>query len=304
MTFKEMINKFPDYIVEKLKLTTQNEKYHPEITTYNHIWLVWETAHKISKDLGVCSIFHDLGKCDCSREKLASDGQIHTVSYGHENYAKHYLDEYLHLFDYDDKDLIYYVCQNHMRAHLYSKMRKSKQEEMEKSPYFEALMKFAECDDMDKISVPKFIMTISPSGAGKSYWSKPMADKGWNIVNPDLIRKELTGDVSDQSKNAEVWKIAKERVVVLLKEGKNVILDSTMTTSKSRKQFLKDLPICVPYAKVFEIPYDVAWERIQNALKAGEDRSNVPEDVLKRQYHQFEADKDKIPMDGLLYWKD
>lgn len=42
------------------------------------------------------------------------------------------------------------------------------------------------------------IITVGPSGSGKSTWAKTQED--FKIICPDKIRKQLTGDISDQSK--------------------------------------------------------------------------------------------------------
>lgn len=146
MTFESEISKLPAEIVEALKNTPQSPKYHPEGVVYNHIKLVWECAVKKSKDLAICAIFHDLGKIDSTTN---INGKIQSI--GHEHFAKKYLDKYLDRFDYDNKELIYAVCANHMKAHQLPKMRTSKQELFKANPYYYDIMQFEECDRMTGI---------------------------------------------------------------------------------------------------------------------------------------------------------
>jgi predicted kinase len=306
MSFQSEISKFPKELVQQLRDTMQNLKYHPEGSVYNHIYLVYESIRLSPllinyKDLLICALFHDLGKIDATREKIRSDGKIALVAYGHENYTKDYLDKYLHLFEYDNKDLIYEVCQNHMRAHLFDRMRTGKQQEFIKNKYSDQTLKFSVFDDMSKkANVPYFIMTIGIPGSGKSTIINKLAlsNPNYRVVCPDNIRKEITGQISDVSQDYKVWQIVKERVVEALKEEKNCILDSTMVKGKSRRDFIKDLPLCYRYAQVFEINPEKAKSRIKNDIENKVDRSNVPMGVIDRMYNNFERDKDTIYLDG------
>lgn len=72
----------------------------------------------------------------------------------------------------------------------------------------------------------RLILPIGISGSGKSYiYNKDYKD--CVQVSPDLIREELTGDISNQTKNKEVFKLAFERVDEYLNNGKDVFFDAT-----------------------------------------------------------------------------
>ena len=82
----------------------------------------------------------------------------------------------------------------------------------------------------------KLILPIGISGSGKSYiYNKDYKD--CVQVSPDLIREELTGDISNQSKNKEVFKLAFERVDEYLNKGQNVFFDATNVNKGQRKNF-------------------------------------------------------------------
>jgi hypothetical protein len=150
MNFEEAISHLPESIVESLKSLEQNRKWHPEGSVYNHIKIVYEQCLKTnSTDLMICAIFHDLGKIDTS-ETIIKNGEERIVSYGHERYAKVYLDRYLEEYNYEDKEAIYWICENHMRAHqLKSGKLKNpvKKKLLTDSPYYAKLMQFCECDE-------------------------------------------------------------------------------------------------------------------------------------------------------------
>jgi predicted kinase len=133
----------------------------------------------------------------------------------------------------------------------------------------------------------QFLMTIGISGSGKSTYLKKFPKEG--IICPDDIRRELTGDISDQSQNARVWAVAKERVLERLARGEDTVLDATNTVSRNRKNFLEDIPKDAELvAVVFPLPdLGKAFQRIQEDIKNGVDRSDVPFDVIQRQADQY-----------------
>ncbi len=131
-------------------------------------------------------------------------------------------------------------------------------------------------------------MTVGISGAGKSEYLKQFKDsEDTVIVCPDNIREELTGDISDQTQNAKVWYLAKQRTIDNLKSGKNVILDATNVDSKQRRSFIQGLPTTDLKAKLFPVDPKEAKRRIKKALERGEDRSAVPDAIVDKQYQKF-----------------
>ena len=136
-------------------------------------------------------------------------------------------------------------------------------------------------------------MCIGISGSGKSTWAKQQ--KNFAIVNPDSIRKELTGDTSNHSQEVKVWKISKEKVCELLSKRVNVILDCTCVRTSFRTEFIKDLPECILKAKIFRINPKQARTRIKYDIYNEIDRSKVPDGILNEQYEHFQ--------DGLKHLK-
>lgn len=148
---------------------------------------------------------------------------------------------------------------------------------------------------------PIFIMTVGIPGAGKSEFTRQYRDDEYTvIVCPDNIREELTGSISDQSQNAKVWSIAKSRAIEALKAGKNVILDATNVDSNSRRQFIQGLPSGIALkAKIFNVDPEVAKQRIKAQIERGENRSNVPPDVIDRMHQKFQASTpEKLQQEG------
>jgi len=157
-------------------------------------------------------------------------------------------------------------------------------------------MKFKEYYLLEDKNLPKFIMTVGIPGSGKSTWLKKQSDL--NIVSTDDIRKEITGDVSNISKDKDVWKIAKTRVIQLLNKGKDVVLDATNVDSDKREDFLKGLPKSKLLAKIFNVNPEESKKRIRKDIKDKKNRSNVPPEVIDDMYKKFKAGIGKLKQQG------
>ncbi len=143
------------------------------------------------------------------------------------------------------------------------------------------------------------IFMIGIPGSGKTTWSKQFVKDNSNYIRicPDEIREELTGNISDQSKNNLVWEITKKRVIENLK-SKNVILDATNLKNKDRNKFIKGIEANIKY-KIFEIDKETAKERIKKDLENKINRSKVPPEKIDLMYETFiqnieNLDKSKI----------
>jgi len=153
------------------------------------------------------------------------------------------------------------------------------------------------------VNMKTLFMPIAISGSGKSTYFKNkflndfpyvknyLQDNNINVFDiiscPDEIRKEILGDINDQSNGFLIWKTAKERLFEILSKYDYAIIDATNTNGKSRKQFLKNFKNYNLIGLVFKPDIDICNERIQNDLNQKIDRSAVPYNVLQRQLSQF-----------------
>jgi hypothetical protein len=71
------------------------------------------------------------------------------------------------------------------------------------------------------MNLPKqsLILPIGISGSGKSTWINSLPKNQFKLVSPDLIRKELTGNISNQENNSKVFSIAYERTAKYIKSA-------------------------------------------------------------------------------------
>lgn len=162
MDFNEIMSRFPSDLLESLKDTPQNPKWHPEGCVLNHIEMVYNLAQKIAPedvDLQIAALFHDLGKPQTtkftparevvdveSREMVLVPEKISSPD--HEAHCKEFIAQYKHLFpEAQDWEKIAFICKHHMKMHLFQQMRPFKREELYASPYFHSLVLFAFCDD-------------------------------------------------------------------------------------------------------------------------------------------------------------
>lgn len=81
---------------------------------------------------------------------------------------------------------------------------------------------------------------IGPAGCGKSTYAQQLL-----IINPDAIyissddiRKQVTGDESDMSRDSYVWHLVRTYFENALRDDKHIIFDATNYKRKSRKDFI------------------------------------------------------------------
>ena len=140
----------------------------------------------------------------------------------------------------------------------------------------------------DNTKKKKLYFTIGISGCGKSTYLNKHFSKDI-IVSPDDIRKQMTGNISNQDMNIAVWEDARSQLRTLLDTKGIAVLDGTNTSSYYRNLNLKefnDLDI-EKIALVFPANVKVSYDRIQQQLKKGIDRANVPYSVVQRQYEEL-----------------
>ena len=117
-------------------------------------------------------------------------------------------------------------------------------------------------------------------GSGKTTVLKKFAAQyGYAYICPDDIRQELLGDVTDNSRNNEVWAEAYKRTREHLERGESIVFDATFADQEYRRAFLK-------FArengaeKIQGIFVDVPSE-IARARNQARDRK-VPDEIMNR----------------------
>jgi len=126
----------------------------------------------------------------------------------------------------------------------------------------------------------RFICAIGISGCGKTTFGNILKKENPNlvVVCPDDIRKELTGDVSDQSQNEKVWNICYSKIIHSLQNGKDVYLSATNLSKGGLKHLFKIANEANAEIEVvaFEDSRDwkLCYSRVKKDIDSGVDRSN------------------------------
>lgn len=134
----------------------------------------------------------------------------------------------------------------------------------------------------------ELICMVGLQGSGKSTIAQDLKNDMGNceIVSSDAIRKEFNNEIT----NEQVFKIYYARAKEFLNAGKNVILDATNITIKSRKQIfmqLKDIP-CEKTCYIVNTPIDICEERLAERNKDTTNQIEVPLEVLHKYVKSFE----------------
>jgi len=137
----------------------------------------------------------------------------------------------------------------------------------------------------------QLFMAVGISGSGKSTYLKKHF-RPEVVINPDSIRKELAGGVSNHTMEPVVWATTYKRIRDSLMKNGEAVLDATNVVSKYRTAVLKnykDIADLETIAIVFPTDAELSKSRIKKDLDGKVDRSDVPDDVVDRQLQNMKA---------------
>jgi predicted kinase len=132
------------------------------------------------------------------------------------------------------------------------------------------------------------VFPVGISGSGKStYIRKNFRPEV--VINPDSIRKELTGNIADHSKDPYMWsQVVPQRLNAAMDKYGEAVLDATNVKSSERASILKLFgPDVKKVAIVFYVDPEVTKARIKKDIEMGVDRSPVPDYAVDRQQQRF-----------------
>lgn len=141
---------------------------------------------------------------------------------------------------------------------------------------------------------PIIYMTIGISGSGKSHFAKTFCKVAQAIeLNLDNFRKELSGDISDQTVSLKAVNKMNAEMVKYLAGGYNVMLSNTNLSAKNVNDVAKKFSFNDVILFFMEDSDDpqLCKDRITADLANGIDRPNVPDDVVDDQYQRYVAMK-------------
>ena len=291
-------------VVNTLEGVPQGLKYHPEFDAFYHTYYVVSAIWKLNRlDLIEAAFLHDYGK-----GTKTNVGNDRIYAFGHPKESLKFLEKHKDRIKY--YDLTYRMIEKHMDLNPGHKMLKddvdlddfinadkiiSKQLYMFESDWSDRLynkMKEKWVLFKQRHSRKKVYVMVGISGSGKSRYLKWVDPK--YIVSPDEIRKELTGDISDQSKNNEVWSAAKARMKVVARRYGKVYLDATNVNKWLRVEFMSDFNGAKKIVVVFDVDVETAIKRINKDIENDIDRPNVPEEVIRKQYKLLKKGEESL----------
>jgi len=135
--------------------------------------------------------------------------------------------------------------------------------------------------------MPKLTLLCGIPGCGKSSWAEPYKRRSGAavVLSSDEVRGIVGSGEDDQTVNRETFLVLKAACELLLRQGRDTIIDATNTTKRARADFVSLGRKYGAYLKavVFQTPVSVAKER--NAAR----QRKLPEHVIERMSAQFET---------------
>ena len=99
------------------------------------------------------------------------------------------------------------------------------------------------------------------------------------------------GDINDKSKDKEIYIEAAKRAIQAIKEGKQVVFDTTNLTKDKRLPFIeaikKEIPTANIQYKLMELNPELAKQRIKAQLERGEKRAAVSDETIDRHAESY-----------------
>ena len=153
------------------------------------------------------------------------------------------------------------------------------------------------------------IVLIGISGSGKSLLSEKIKSyfSEVEVICPDELRKELLGDVNDQSNGNFIFKTAGERVFKSTQKNKVTVFDATNTSWSRTKRFVEEnsyKSINIFVLMTDSLDPEICKKRVNSDIEKGKDRSRVPSEIIDKQYKGFiDIYKDIDPEEMVYFYK-
>ena len=151
------------------------------------------------------------------------------------------------------------------------------------------------------------IIPIGTSGSGKSTFIKSLPQENLVVIEPDAMRVEFTGDMNNKSKDKEIYEEAAKRAVQAIKQGKQVVFDTTNLTKDKRLSFIEAIKKEIPNAniqyKLMELNPELAKQRIKADIAAGKNRANVPDATIDRHAESYKQMLEDIKSEPISEFK-
>ena len=278
-------------VVNLLDGVPQGTYYHPEFDVLVHTYYVCRAVmlqgKKVSRKLLEAAFLHDVGKATTT-----NIGDKRIYHFGHPDASVEYIDKikdrlanwqftrditakHMNAKHSDEFHSFFNQCDKVISKDLF--LSETNNYTIWKNKIKEWWVHFKQRHANNLLIVP-----IGISGSGKSTYLKKNYPS-FIIVSPDDIRRELSGNVSDQNLNKEVWELTFKRLRSVLDRHGRAVLDATNTVKFLRVQSMAKFNDCQKIALVFNCGVATAVGRVNKDIENKVDRSAVPENIIKRQ---------------------
>ena len=286
-------------VVNALDGVPQATFYHPEYDALLHTYYVCRGVLLMARlDLLEAAFLHDYGK-----GFTTNIGDKRIYHFGHPQESVKFIDSIKDRLKF--YDLTRLMTEKHMNFSLEQAWREGFDEDLSdfiradkywskklfntESSFFEKKVnkiheKYVHFKQRNSSKTVYVIVGIS--GSGKSRFLELNIDPKY-IVSPDDLRRQLSGDVSSQVDNEEVWLLTKHLMRAKLIQYGKVYLDATSVVKFLRVRYMSHFNDCRKVAIVFDVDPDVAIRRIEKDIEVGIDRSYLQEHMIRKQYKNF-----------------
>lgn len=155
---------------------------------------------------------------------------------------------------------------------------------------------------------PDVILPIGTSGSGKSTFIKSLPQENLVVIEPDAMRVEFTGNMNDKSKDKEIYIEASNRAIQAIKQGKQIVFDTTNLTKDKRLSFIEAIKKAIPTAniqyKLMELNPELAKQRIKAQLSRGENRAAVSDETIDRHAASYKQMLEDIKSEPITKYKE
>lgn len=302
-------------VINLLDGIPQGTYYHPEYDALMHTFFVIKAVKEIGRtDLIEAAFLHDVGKAFTT-----NIGRNRIYHFGHPEKSLEFIDKPNVKSRLKNYDLVHHLVKNHMNQigkktkndldlqcfQVADKIIAENLYRIRASYYdvFKNKLKEKTLLFSRKFNRKKVYVLVGISGSGKSTYLKRF--KSEYIVSPDILRRKLSTNVSDQSDNKYIWTLTKHLMRMKLNRYGKVILDATNVVKFSRVPFMSNFNDAKKIAIVFDVDVEDAIKRVTKDIENGVDRANVPEEVIRRQHKNFKKGEMSLrnEFDKVIYRK-
>jgi len=137
---------------------------------------------------------------------------------------------------------------------------------------------------MSELTAELTVLMGIPASGKSTIVSDMLLGVDYEVVSPDQIRQELTGNRGDQSRNDRVFQLAHGQVLNALGDGLDVLFDATNVTASARNALLEIAGRVSAKTTliILRTPFEVCLER--NAYRT---KYIVPESVMFLMHERF-----------------